>query len=144
MLMRIIGISLITLGALNAALGMTVETCTQGGADSLSAGVLTLALYVFGTAALIASEPPRYTLLALAPSAMIAVWHSIFAVRFFAGYWFFDISACSAMAGAFSADNAGEWMDGDEPYYSILWLALSAAYWLCAFLTFKASRDHPD
>jgi hypothetical protein len=143
-MMRIIGITLITLGALNAVLAVTAETCTQGGADSLSAGILTLVLYVFGTVALIASEPPRYALLALAPSAMIAVWHSIFAVRFFAGYWFFDISACSAMAGAFSVGNSGEWMDGDEPYYSILWLALSAAYWLGAFRAFRSSRDQAD
>jgi hypothetical protein len=41
-----LAIILFTAGAVVAALALTAETCTQGGADSLYAGFLTLPLYL--------------------------------------------------------------------------------------------------
>ena len=139
--MFVISIILFTLGALNACFAMTATTCTQGDAGILGAGALTFILYIFGTVTLIASEPKRIFLLALSPAALIAIWHSTFAVRFFIGYWFQNTSACSAIDN-FSLENAGENMDGSESYYTLLWLATSLVFWIGIYRGFRASR--PD
>ena len=125
-----VGIILLTLGALNAVLALSVETCTQGAADSLYGGFLTLFLYVAGAVALVGWPPWRWAWLALVPAAGIAVWHSLFAVRFALGYSAYGMSACYAMNGGFTPDQAGEWMDGGEPMFVVLWLALSAIFWI--------------
>lgn len=104
---------LFALGALNACLAITATTCTQGDAGSLGGGV---------------------------PIALIVIWHSIFAVRFFIGYWFQDMSACSAMTEGFSLEHAGENMDGSEPYYTVIWLATSLAFWIGLYRGFRSSR----
>ena len=140
--MFVASVILFTLGALSACFAIGADTCTQGSADTLGGGLLTLILYVFGTVTLIASEPKRPFLLALSPAALIAIWHSVFAVRFLIGYWFQDMSACSAMTENFSLENAGENMDGAEPYYTFLWLATSLAFWIGLYRGFRASR--PD
>ena len=127
-----IGILFLTLGAANAALAMSVETCTQGDAASLYAGFLTLFLYLLGAAALAVRPPPRATLAALLPAAGLAAWHSVFAVRFAWGYFAQDMSACFAMQGGFSPEDAGEWMDGGETLLAWLWLSLSGVFWIAA------------
>jgi len=138
--MFVISVLLFTLGALNACLAIVADTCTQGAADSLNGGALTFILYILGGVALSASAPKRIFLLAFVPAALIAIWHSVFAVRFFAGYWFQGLSACSAMSRNFSLENAGQNMDGREPYYTLLWLAVSLVFWISLYRGFSVSR----
>jgi hypothetical protein len=123
------GIILLTLGAVSAALAMTVDTCTMGGADSLHGGWLTLCLYLAGAAALNAAPPRRTAFIVLLPAALIAVWQSWFAVSFAYGFWFRDMSACFAMRGGFRPQDAGEWMDGGEPLLTALWCSLVLIFW---------------
>lgn len=123
---------LLTLGALNAALALTVETCTQGGADSLYMGFATLFLYLAGLAALLSRPASTAAAAALLPAAFLAVLHSLFAVRFAWGYAARGMSACYALQGGFTADKAGDWMDGGEPLLAALWIALSLLFWAAA------------
>lgn len=125
-----LGIILLTLGALNAAVALTVGTCTQGSADSLYGGVITLILYVAGAGSLIGWPPSRWTFLSILPAAAIALWHSVFAIRFAWGYFANNMSACYAMKGGFTSDEAGEWMDGGEPMLIVLWVAVSVVFWI--------------
>lgn len=134
-----VGILLLTLGALNSALAMTVETCTQGSAGSLSGGWLTLFLYVSGAAALNAAPPSRAAFLALLPAAAIACWHTWFALTFTIGFWFRGMSACYALYGGFEPEDAGEWMDGGEPLLSILWCVLALIFWSGVIAAFRNS-----
>lgn len=135
-----LGILLLTLGALNAALALSVETCTQGGADSLYGGFLTLLLYGAGAAALAARPPRGAACLALLPAAGLAARHSLFAARFAWNYWRHDFSACHALSGAFPAGEAGEWMDGGEPMLTALWLGLSLLFWTGVAAGLRRSR----
>ena len=125
------GIVLITLGALNAFLALNLGTCTQGSADELyGGGWLTLFLYIVGAALFVAKPPRRWFHLAIIPSVAIAVWHSIFAVHFALGYWMEGMSACYALKGGFTSQDAGEWMDGREPLLTVLWLLVSSVFWV--------------
>ena len=120
---------------------LTIETCTQGGADSLRFGVATLILYAAG-GAMLALRPPRpIYFLALLPAAALAAWHSRFALRFAWGYWLGGVSACDAMAGRF-APGAGDFQpDGGEPWLTILWLLLSLLFWLSAAIGLFRARS---
>lgn len=138
-----IGIALLTLGALNAVLALSIETCTQGDAGSLHGGWLTLFLYFGGLLGLVTNAPRRWTLVALLPAAIIAVWHSIFAMQFAWGYWVQGMSACFAMNGHFTPEDAGEWMDGSEPLLTVLWLILSTLFWAAVALAFKFGDGKP-
>jgi hypothetical protein len=138
-----LAVLLLTFGAVNAALALTVETCTQGGADSLYAGVLTLVLYLAGAAALAAWPPPRWTAPALLPAAAVAVRHSLFAARFAWGYAVRGMSACYALEGGFTPDRAGEWMDGGEPLLAALWIALSLVFWIAFALALRRTLRKP-
>ena len=124
-----IGVILFTLGGLNAVMAINVGTCTQGGADSLYGGFVTLFLYMAGLAFFLGRPPTLPALLSLIPAVAIAVWHSLFAMRFAWGYWARDVSACYAMTGGFTPDEAGEWMDGGEPLLTLLWAGLSLLCW---------------
>jgi len=135
------GIILLTLGALNAALAMTADTCSQGGADSLYGGWLTLFLYVAGVAALNAAPPQRAAFVALAPAAAIALWHSWFAVTFTYGFWFHNVSACDAMQGGFTFEDAGDWMDGGEPLLTLLWSSLTLLFWGGTIAAFRNADE---
>lgn len=126
------GVLLLTLGALNAVLALSVETCTQGGADSLYLGFVTLLLYLAGLAALLARPASPAAAAALLPAAAVAVWHSLFAARFAWGYTMRGMSACYAMQGGFTAGKAGDWMDGGEPLLAALWVGLGLVFWAAA------------
>jgi hypothetical protein len=136
-----VGMILLTLGALNAALAMSVETCTQGGADALYGGWLTLFLYLSGVAALNAAPPSRAAFLALMPAAAIALWHTWFAVTFAYGFWFRGMSACFALQGGFEARNSGDWMDGGEPILVVLWCALALIFWGGTIAAFRNADE---
>lgn len=125
-----LGMVLLTLGALNSVLALSVGTCTQGSAGGLYGGFLTLILYVGGLPALIAHAPPRWMYLGLVPAAAIAIWHTMFAAHFVWGYWADGMSACYAMKGGFTPDQAGEWMDGGEPLLTLLWASVSVIFWI--------------
>jgi hypothetical protein len=139
-------IVLLTLGALNAVLALTVETCTQGDAGSLDGGYLTLALYLAAAGSAVAWPPRRRHLPALVPAALVAAWQSHFAVQFLIGYWFHGMSACFAMHGGSTPADAGEWMDGDEARLTVLWGVISLLFWLTVALAFwsmaRVSRRH--
>ena len=136
-----LAVLLLTFGAINAALALSVETCTQGSADSLYGGFLTLLLYLAGIAA-IAVRPPRpAAIAAIVPAAAIALWHSLFAGRFAWNYWVHDMSACHALLGEFPPEEAGEWMDGGEPMLTALWLLLGLLFWT-AFVLMLRRRGH--
>jgi hypothetical protein len=62
---------LLTLGALNSVLALSVCTCTQGGAGGLYGGFLMLLLYVGGLVALIARPPSHWVRFGLIPAAGI-------------------------------------------------------------------------
>lgn len=135
-----IALVLLSLGAIGAALALSVETCTQGDAGSLYGGFLTLFLYLAGLAAVIVAPPRPTALVALIPAALVAFWHSLFAVRFAWNYWLHNMSACHAMLGEFPAGEAGEWMDGGEPLLTFLWLFLSLLFWVALAIPLKAAR----
>ncbi len=121
---------LLTLGALNSVLALNVGTCTQGSASSLYGGFLTLLLYIAGFIALSIQPRSRWVMVSLLPAAAIAIWHTLFAAQFMWGYWVNGMSACYAMKGGFTPDQAGEWMDGGEPLLTALWASASAAFWV--------------
>jgi hypothetical protein len=124
------GVIFLTLGAMNSWLAMNAETCTQGGADSLFGGFYTLIFYIAGAVSLWAAPLPKLVYIFLIPAAYLAVMHSIFAIKFAWGFLIYDMSACFAMKGGFELSEAGEWMDGREPYFVVLWLVLSATFWI--------------
>ncbi len=124
--MTFVAVVLIWLGALNAILAMTVETCTGGSADSLMGGIYTLVFYMLGIAILFYRRPRRLVYISLVPPLLVAIWHTKYAVLFGVGYWLYDISACSIMPIAFA--NPG--MDGREPFLTVLWGGLSLLIWV--------------
>lgn len=137
------GIILLTFGALNAVLALSVGTCTQGSADGLYGGFLTVILYVGGLLALTARPPSRWANLCLIPAAGIAIWHSFFAAHFMWGYWAHGMSACYAIKGGFTPDEAGEWMDGGEPLLTLLWATASVTFWAATATGFRLSAQAP-
>lgn len=139
-----IAVLLLTFGALNAAVALSVGTCTQGSADSLYGGFLALLLYLAGIAAILVRRPPLAALGALVPATAIALWHSLFAVRFAWNYWIHDMSACHALLGRFPPEEAGEWMDGGEPLLTILWLLLGLLFWAAILLILRGGRRGPS
>jgi hypothetical protein len=92
-------------------------------------------------AVVIRSPPPRLALLALIPAAAVALWHSLFALRFAWNYWLHGMSACHAMLGSFPADEAGEWMDGNEALLTVLWMSLSVVFWIAVAIAHTRGRQ---
>lgn len=127
--MGAVAVLCLTFGALNAALAITVGTCTQGDAGELLGGWITLLLYLVGTAALLVARRKWICVVLLAPAAAIALVHSWFAIRLTYSYLVHGVSACFVLAGEYSPQDSGEWMDGGEPVYIALWLGLSALFW---------------
>ncbi|HEY0012334.1 MAG TPA: hypothetical protein VGB79_05720 [Allosphingosinicella sp.] len=143
-----LGIALLTLGAALTYPALTIESCTQGGADSLRFGVVTLILYAAG-GAMLAAQPPRPAhVAALLPAAALAAWHSLFALRFAWHYWRSGVSACDALAGRFAPAEGDFPPDGGEPWLTCLWLLLSLLFWLSAAAGLArgraAARAKPD
>lgn len=130
----------LSLGAVNAVLAINVTTCTQGDAGNLFGGFITLFFYLIGTACLLAGAAGRLTFLALVPAMAIAAWHTWFALRFAAGYFLEGMSACYAIQGGFTPDESGEWMDGGEPLYILLWVGLSLLFWIGVSASFVRAR----
>jgi hypothetical protein len=64
----------------------------------------------------------------------------MFAARFMWGYWADGMSACYAMKGGFTPDQAGEWMDGGEPLLTLLWASLGAVFWIATAAAHRQSR----
>jgi CDP-diglyceride synthetase len=125
----------------NAILAINVTTCTQGDAANLLGGFITLFFYLIGIAFLSVSQTRRIEFLALVPAIAIAAWHTWFAIRFAAGYLLEGMSACFAIEGGFTPDDAGEWMDGGERLYVALWLGLSLLFWVGVVTSFVRARS---
>jgi hypothetical protein len=124
------GVIFFTVGAVNSWMAMNIETCTQGSADSLIGGYITLIFYIAGAISLWGAPLPKMTYISLVPAALLAISHSLFAIKFAWGFLNYDMSACFAMNGGFELSEAGEWMDGREIQFILLWLALSAIFWI--------------
>ncbi len=127
------GVILLTAGAAQSSLALNLENCTQNAADSLIFGYVSLFLYLLGATALWISPLPRLVYLWLAPAAFLAVGHTVFAVEFAIGYLTNSLSACSAIHGA----DMPYGLDGRELHFIILWLALSAVFWIGPASIFK-------
>jgi hypothetical protein len=129
------GAFLLLLGGLNSVLAANIDTCTGGSAGSLYGGILTLILYFFGLIA-VRVRPPGASIVLLVPACVIAIWHSIFAVRFAIAWWVHNVPACGVMAGHFSRQADQFAVDGGENFLVILWLLLSLVFWVAFALCF--------
>ena len=127
-------IFLISLGALNAVLAVNAGTCTQGDAGNLYGGLITAALYVTGGLILTFKPVRQRQMIALLPAAAVALWHSVFALRFVWGYLLHNISACDALVGDFALQREGYEMDGGEAMLALLWFSLSSIFWIAITL----------
>lgn len=124
--MTVVAVVLIWLGAANAILSMTIETCTGGSADSLMGGIYTFVLYAVGVAILRYRRPRPGAYLYLVPPLLVAIWHTYYAVLFGFEYWLHGSSACSVMPVVFPNPH----MDGREPFMTALWGGLSLLIWV--------------
>lgn len=124
--MTVVAVILIWLGAANAILSMTIETCNGGSADSLMGGIYTLVFYAIGIAILIYQRPGRMAFLSLLLPLLVAIWHTYYALLFGVGYWLHGSSACSVMPVVFPNPH----MDGREPFMTVLWGGLSLLIWI--------------
>ena len=77
---------------------------------------------------------------ALLPAVAIALWHSVFALRFAWGYLVHDISACDALVGNFAPQSRGYEMDGSETALALLWCSLSGMFWIVMLLAWLQAR----
>ena len=127
--MALAAIVLLSLGAMNAMLASVAGTCTQGGAGNLYGGLLTLALYIVGGLILSFRTLRMWQVIALTPAVAVALWHTVFALRFAWGYFVYGISACDALDGNFAPQHVGYAVDGGEAFMAVLWLALSGTFW---------------
>jgi len=138
--MAIVAIVLLSLGGLNAVFAIEAGTCTQGDAGNLYGGLITVVLYMAG-GLILAFNPIQWRqAIALLPAAAIALWHSVFALRFALGYLADKISACDALVGDFTAQSRGYEMDGSEAALAVLWLGLSSIFWIAIFLAWLQGR----
>ena len=117
-------LTLFYLAAGNAVFALTVGTCTQGDAGRLWGGTLSLILYGIGTLFLRQTSKPVLALALLIPLAPVFIWHANFAIKLTIGFWFFDRSACDTLDGT-----TGQLVDGGEPIYTAIWLAIAAVPW---------------
>ena len=112
------------LGAGNAVLALTVGTCTQGDAGRLWGGMISLLLYGIGTPLLRQTSKPLLTLALLGPLTPVFIWQASFAIKLTIGFWLFDRSACDTLEGT-----VGQIVDGGEPIYAAIWLAVTIISW---------------
>lgn len=114
------GAVLLTLAGLNALVASSADTCTQGAADSLLGGVLTLGLYVVGVTLVGFAPRRRAWWLLLLPALAGLTYQIYFSVRLFAGVMLSGMTACDVFTGADSFN-----MDGRESFFAFLWLGTS-------------------
>ena len=138
--MAIVAIFFIYLGSLNATLSVGSGTCTQGDAAQLYGGVLTLAFYLVGGIILSLRSLRIWHIVALVPACIVALWHSVFAVRFAWGYFVNGISACDALTGDFAPNGHGYEMDEGEALFSVVWLSLSILFWVAIIVSSLRAR----
>jgi hypothetical protein len=118
---QVVGIALITLGAVNGFWATKWETCTQGAADSMLAGFLNLPLYALGFAAIIAWPLTRWAWLLLGPALVGFVYHLFWTIRFSWHYLIANGAVCDLITG-----DGPYPFDTDEPMFLTLWIVLSA------------------
>ncbi len=117
---------LIIAGAANAVLALTVDTCTQGSADSLYGYIITLPLYLLGFG-LTAAKPQAGHLALPVLLSPLAIWHTAFAARFAYGHVRAGIGQCDAFEGRFAEAYTGP--TGGELELIGGWLAVSLIFW---------------
>lgn len=116
---------ILALGALNAILARTVDTCTGGSADSLVGGVFTAMLNLLGFLMLARGTKPWLLALILVLPTLVALSYTAFALDFWRGYATRGMSACEAKTGE------GDWaLSGEEPQLIFYWVAAAAIYWI--------------
>lgn len=124
--MVVTALVLFYLAAGNAVLALTIGTCAQGDAGRLWGGALSLIFYGIGTLFLRQTSKPLLVLALLIPLAPVFIWQANFAIKLTIGFWFFDRSACDTLDGT-----VGQLVDGGEPIYTAIWLAVAAVSWAC-------------
>ncbi len=115
----------LALGALNAILARTVDTCTGGSADSLVGGIVTAILNLVGFVMLVRGTRPWLLALVVALPTLAALSYTGFALDFWHGYVTRGMSACEAKTGETYWD-----LSGEEPQLIFFWVAAAAIYWI--------------
>ena len=117
-----LGVVLLTLAAINGYLATVMETCTQGGADSLLAIFLSLPLYALGFAAIIVWPLARWAWIFLLPAFIGMAYHLVWTLRFA----FYYLAERRAVCDLITGDWDGRFgFDGREPLYLAAWTFLS-------------------
>jgi len=122
--MGAVGVLLYYLAAGNLALSLTAGTCTQGDADRLWGGLLSLLLFAAALVFILRATHPIPAAMALLPLLPLLGWATLFTVRFLAGYWWWNATACDVLEGTH-----GHFADGREHIFALLWAVLTIVAW---------------
>ena len=122
--MGAVGVLLYYLAAGNLALSLTAGTCTQGDADRLWGGLLSLLLFAAALVFILRATHPIPAAMALLPLLPLLGWATLFTVRFLAGYWWWNATACDVLEGTH-----GHFADGREHILTLLWAVLTIVAW---------------
>ena len=117
------GLGLIYLAVLNAALALVGGTCSQGDASRLLGGVLSLVLYLFGFAAVLSAPPSRWSWGLLVLVLPIVGYESWMSVRLLVEGDRAGGAACSVI------QEPGNLPDGRETVLGGLWMGMTLLAW---------------
>ncbi|MFZ5677666.1 MAG: hypothetical protein ACOZAM_32290 [Pseudomonadota bacterium] len=115
------GFASLYLAAINGILAFTLGTCTQGSADDLLGGGLSLALYLVSIICFIFARQMHFGFLAIVPPLPFIAWQVQFTFRLSYGNLVMGKSACEVIH-----DLPYE-MDGRENLFIGLWAATCLA-----------------
>lgn len=121
------GFVFLYLAAFNSVLAFTLGTCTQGSADELLGGVISLALYLVSAVCLLFARQTRLAFLAILPPLPFIAWQIHFTFRLAYGHLVIGQSACEVIH-----DLPYE-LDGREYFFIGLWTATCLAA-VCAIV----------
>jgi len=115
------GFTILYLAAFNSVLAFTLGTCTQGSADGLMGGVISLALYLVSAICLLFARQTRLAFLVIVPPLPFIARQIQFTFRLAYGHLVLGQSACEVI------HTAPYEMDGRENFYIGLWVATCIA-----------------
>ena len=120
----VIGTLVLMIGSAGGLVAWSVETCSGGSADSLVMGAATLFANVLAWWLLGRRVPSKLVLLVALLPALAAISYTISTVQLAIGYLGHGLSACSVLK---PGQEFG--MDGNEPFFVILWLFACFVFW---------------
>ncbi|NGO54774.1 hypothetical protein [Allomesorhizobium camelthorni] len=139
--MTIVGVVLLYLGVLNAALSLGSGTCTGGSADELVGGLYSLALYLLGWLLIYFSNRKTISFLVFVPLIPVAWWQLHFVMTLGYGFFLANLGACTVLGhGDFTNGAAEGWFDGRETFFFFIWLAANLAFLLGAVASYFMPR----